>query len=134
MFTLSDLRKLTEAKQIGTVYHYTDMQNLHNMIHQKIPFKMTSNNGKTISTSRNRQLPVHNKHFSAANVRIALDGDKISEHHKISPIAGDAYNSPDIFDFTKNDNRIKRLSGEAEEAVIKHPFEMSKYIKHIIHR
>ena len=73
---------------------------------------------------------MHNKHFGGCGARIALDGDKISEHHKIRPVAGMEYDPPDVFDI-KNQNRIKRSSGEAEEAIVKHPLNLRKYIKHI---
>ena len=123
-----------EAKQVGTIYHYTDLESLHKMVHQNDPFVMRSYNGETISTSRNSNLPItggHNKHFAKSGVRIALDGDKISEHHKVRPVAGLIDNEPDVLNHKHNDHRVKRSSGEAEESIMKHPFDMKKYIKHI---
>lgn len=127
---MKTLKQLREAKQVGTIYHYTTVASLHNMLHSDEPFKMESRNSETISASRNPQLPVHNKNFSSCHVRIALDGDKISEHHKVKPVAGLADNSKNVFDLS-HINRVKRESGEHEEAILHHPFNMKNYIKHI---
>lgn len=123
---------ISEAKQVGTLYHFTSVDRLHQMIHQDEPFNLESLNRETISTTRNPQLPVHNAQFRPCNVRIALDGDKISEHHKIKPIAGVSDDSGDVFNHKHNEkHRVKRDSGEAEEAIVKHPLNIKKYIKHI---
>ncbi len=125
---------ISEAKQVGTVYHYTDLESLHKLINQDVPFRMYSKNNETISTTRNSNLHLtggYNKHFSKSGVRIALDGDKISEHHKIKPVAGLIDNEPDVLNHKHNEYRVSRNSGEAEESIMKHPFDMKKYIKHI---
>lgn len=123
---------ITEAKHVGTIYHYTTIEKLHDIIHQDKPFEMGSHNGETISATRNPQLSLHNKTFKNHNVRITLDGDKISEHHKVRPIAGLTDNEGDVENHKHNDKyRVKRDSGEAEEAIIKHPLNIHRYIKHI---
>jgi hypothetical protein len=130
MTTLKALRDIVEAKQVGTLYHYTKHDNLRRMLDSKHPFKMASMNGETISTSRNPQLPMHDGDFRYHNVRISLDGDKISEHHKVKPVAGLKDNSGDIFNH-KHSDRVKRSSGEAEESIVHHPFDMKPFIKHV---
>jgi len=132
---MKTLKQIREAKQVGTIYHYTTIEKLHDMIHQDHPFTMHSHNGETISASRNSNLPMqggYNKSFSEHGVRIALDGDKISEHHKVKPVAGLTDNESDVMNHKHNDKyRVKRSSGEAEEAIFKQPLNIHKYIKHI---
>lgn len=127
---MTTLKRLREAKQVGTLYHFTTIANLHHIIHQDYPFDVRSKNGETISATRNPHLPMFNKHFKSCDVRIALDGDKISERHKIKPIAGLANDDKYVFN-NGNKNRIKRSSGEAEETILHHPLNLKPYIKHI---
>ena len=138
MTTLKELKlSLVEAKKVGTIYHFTTLDNLHKIIHQDKPFDMLSKNGQTISTTRNSNLPINGNNkignnFKEHDVRIALDGDKISEHHKIRPVLGLKDNEADVLNHKHNDKyRVKRGSGEAEEAIFKHPFNIKPYIKHI---
>lgn len=129
---MKTLKQMKEAKQVGTIYHFTTIERLHDMIHQEHPFELKSHNESTISTTRNPQLPIHNKTFKDHGVRIALDGDKISEHHKVRPVAGLTDNAPDVLNHKHNDGyRVKRSSGEHEEAILHHPFNIKPYIKHI---
>ncbi len=123
--------EIQEAKQVGTVYHFTKLENLHKMLHQSEPFKLESHNGETISTTRNPSLNKHNRQFAKHGVRITLDGDKISENHKIKPLAGLIDNEDNVFHHFHNPYRVKRSSGEHEEAILKHPFNIKPYIKHV---
>lgn len=121
---------IEEAKQVGTIYHFTTLPSLYHMIHQVEPFKMESSNGETISATRHPALHI-NKHFSDCRVRISLDGDKLSENHKIRPVAGFSYNQSGVTDVNSPHPRISRHSGEAEEAILTYPLNIRKYIKHI---
>jgi hypothetical protein len=132
MPTLRELKRLMEAKQVGTIYHYTTVKNLHDMINSDHPFVVGSHNKQTISTTRNPNLHKANPTFNTRGVRIALDGDKISQNHKVKPVAGLTDNEGDVLNHKHNDKfRVKRSSGEAEEAIMHHPFNMKPFIKHV---
>ena len=121
-----------EAKQVGDIYHFTRLDSLHNMMNQESPFHLKSHNEETISATRNPILPVLNKDFRDHEVRITIDGDKLSNHHKISPLAGLVDNEKDVLNHKHNlGYRVSRHSNEAEEAILKHPLDLRPYIKHI---
>ena len=128
-------KQLRESKAVGTLFHYTKFENLSSMLHDEDPLVLKSHNETSISTSRNSNLPIsggHNDQFKHHDVRIDLDGDKISQHHKIRAIAGLTDNEKDLFSLRHNDKfRVNRKSGEAEEAILKHPIDIKPFIKHI---
>jgi hypothetical protein len=77
---------ISEAKQVGDVYHFTKQHNLESILDSG---KLHSHSGH-ISATRNHNLPMDmnqkNGDFSfdkGYNVRLTLDGNKISEHHKV---------------------------------------------------
>ncbi len=133
---------MNEAKQVGTIYHFTTLENLLLLTdkHRQQTFglelmEFVSYNGH-LSTTRNFAFGdmIHNwpdpkKYF----VRIAFDGDSISNEFKIKPIAGYIDNDNDIFNHKKNYKRVPRTSGEAEEAILSKlkRFNLLKYIKQI---
>lgn len=121
-----------EAKRVGDIYHFTRLDSLHHMMHQEHPFQLQSHNNETISATRNPILPVLNKDFRDHEVRITINGDKLSTKHKVKPLAGLVDNEKDVFNHKHNDGyRVKRSSGEAEEAILKQPLDLKPYIKHI---
>jgi hypothetical protein len=68
--------KLFEGKQVGILYHWTDLQSLINILRDD---KMLSWRGY-ISFSRNKNLEFENK-----PCKIIFDGDKMSNHFKFKP-------------------------------------------------
>jgi hypothetical protein len=97
MIKLLDLLKeqiqkpLNEAKQIGSLYHFTYRESISRIFNQGIRF--TSDNSELpkykdkfyISTTRDysgRKFAKDSEYV----VRITLDGSKISEHYSIEPI------------------------------------------------
>lgn len=89
-----------------------------------------------ISTTRNfafgdmiHNWPSPKKYF----VRIAFDGDKLSNKFKIKPIAGYIDNDSDIFNHSKNNKRVNRSEGEAEEVIMSKlkKFNLLSFIKQI---
>ena len=120
-----------EAKQVGTIFHFTTLSNLDKILKTDPPFLMSSQNGETLSASRNSSLNLTNIHFKECNVVIYLDGDKLSEHHKIRPVAGFAGNQRGVLDIRTPHSRVIRDKGEAEEAILTLPINIRKYIKHI---
>lgn len=131
-YTVKNLLELNEAKQVGTIYHFTTIDGLKHMMKQSNQFELYSRNEENISLTRNPQLGVipPNANFKHCDVRIALDGDKISQNHKIKPLLGLATDDKNVFDH-QHTNRVKRHSGEAEEVVLHHPFNIKPFIKHI---
>ena len=122
---------MVEAKQVGNVFHFTTLPLLNDIINQPDPFLISkSKNNETFSVTRNHRLN-QNPHFIECNVIIILDGDKISEHYKIRPVAGFAGEQSGVLDIHSPYSRVERSRGEAEEAIIEHPINIKKYIKHI---
>jgi len=85
------LKEITEAKQVGDLYHFTYLNHISKIFNQGIRFSPDNTglpeykNKFYISTTRD-----HTGHKfikgSEFVVRITLDGDKISEHYSIEPI------------------------------------------------
>lgn len=125
------------AKQVGNVYHFTRQQNLESILDSG---KLVSRSGH-ISVTRNYNLPhdfnqvKHNldlSHTKGYNIRLTLDGNKISEHHKIKPLAGVTAELDDAHDTTKYRNsRVSRHEHEAEEAIHTKSLHVLPHIKHI---
>lgn len=135
---ISFLDFITEAKQVGNLYHFTTIKNLHSMLDSEEQFHMKSHNGG-ISTTRNYQLSTdhgqeqhkelhHSKGYVA---RLTLDGDKISQHHKVKPVRGLTFNDPDVFNHEYNDSRVSRHEHENEESICSSRFKAKKYIKRV---
>ena len=124
-----------EAKQVGTIYHFTTINALKALLNKDELSKfgcdiLTFYSHNTyFSTTRNYALStdMYNNDFPLAkyNVRIAIDGTKLSNKYKIKPIAGYILNDKDIFNHSKNFGRVKRSVGEYEEVVC--PLKTNKY-------
>lgn len=127
---------LGESKQIGNLYHFTSLDNFKDIANanslenvrsnalEKIRLAGRSSRGNynksqidvsakdrfSISTTRNKLFYTHSPLISGTpQVRIVLDGNKISEHFKIVP-----FNY-----FVSNLNRIKNPQyNESEELII----------------
>jgi hypothetical protein len=90
--------QLNEGKQVGKIYHFTRKDSLKNILNSNKllgSFQYELNNGKEIwgiSTTRNKNL-----FYDNTDVRITLDGDKISDNYQIIPrdYWGGEYNIPD---------------------------------------
>jgi hypothetical protein len=77
---------LKEGKQVGILYHWTKLKNLHNIITTNRINPGHTGHGEFdyISTTRSKDK----EQFGIADdseVAIVLDGDKISNHYKIKP-------------------------------------------------
>lgn len=78
------MKIIEESKQVGILYHCTDVRGLYNIINSN-KLKATGNNrDKAISFSRSKNAK------SNCVVRIYIDGDKLSNNIKIYP-----YQDPD---------------------------------------
>ena len=88
--SFKDFITISEGKKVGTLYHFTRLSSLLNMLPN---FDLKSYQ-EYISFTRNYNLihPKHNNSFSLdyeigdkRNVRIVIDGDKLSNKYKIKP-------------------------------------------------
>lgn len=68
---------LKEAKQVGTLYHATDLDGLKGIINTN---SLTSERYNGISFSRNKNTWYANNPFT-----LVFDGDKLSQNHKTYP-------------------------------------------------
>lgn len=135
------LKEITEGKQVGTLYHYTDIKHndvqvLYNIIKQNT--LIPSKGSDTVSLTRSK-----NQDFVLAQERsvIVLDGDKLSNNYKITPYHDIGWNY-DIQDVEPEDrdekippiDRFQRDFFEDEqEETIKGPIKnLSKYIIKVI--
>lgn len=87
MIKLVDLLKeITEAKQVGDLYHFTPLSNLRNILSTRLLYP---NDEKAISTSVRPNMSTRGfQDMQARSIaRIMLDGDKISNKYKIRPFA-----------------------------------------------
>jgi hypothetical protein len=91
MIKLVDLLKeITEAKQVGNLYHFTPLSNLKKILENRVLF---TNEDNQVSTTRHADMnlePLYgsNKRGMLNNLaRIMLDGDKISTKYKIRPFS-----------------------------------------------
>ena len=123
-----------EAKQVGTLYHLTTTANLHSILSHGT---MYSHNGK-ISMTRNHSLSTDPgqiqgdlHHSKGYTVRMAFDGDSVSEHHKITPVKGLTFNSPDTLNHEYNAHRVSRHEHENEESVNSRAFKFKSHLKRI---
>lgn len=117
---------LQEAKQVGTIYHFTRPHNIAHLLNKTKQaeyglevLEFISMNGN-FSTTRNSSMTSDFTHpvLNAKNgyiVRIALNGDKLSNKYKIKPIRGLDDNSFDVFGAGI---RVPLNWGENEEVVL----------------
>jgi hypothetical protein len=104
-------RLLKEAKQVGTLYHFTSFDSLKNIL-QSNTIKGSWGNedvkGKYVSTTRDKNLWKTDPNLGAEELQVALvlDGDKLSNKYKIRPYAYEPYRVLD------------RSGAEAEELIM----------------
>lgn len=105
---------LNEAKQVGTIYHFTTYDKSLSIILNQ---QMTSK--EYISFTRNYDLKdAYSNDVNWGDVRITIDGNKLSNKYKIEP-------------FLDTKNSIKRNKGENEERIIKKSINIKGMIKQI---
>lgn len=137
-----DYTILDEGKKVGIIYHFTKKNNIKLLINppdewKADVFEFISMNG-VISTTRNHNASdnIINKttdlDLCTYNIRIAFDGDAISNKYKIRPLAGLKNNDTDVFNQHKNDNRVLRSSAEAEEAIYSNKYKTFKLQEYIM--
>lgn len=106
------LQLLKEAKQVGILYHFTSPESALEILSSN----QLKSEGNSISFTRNKKYLYepgsHGKKLQL--VRIAIDGDRLSENYKISPFQ----------------NPYNKAGDEAEERIvnIRRVADIKKYI------
>jgi len=93
MIKLIDL--LNEGKQVGILYHYTSPDNMEDIKKNGIKFSSPQqeiSNMYYISATRKKQTSW--TEYSSYSLEIVLDGNKISERYKITPIQAMTFLDP----------------------------------------
>ena len=83
---------LTERKQVGTVYHFTDLYSSIKIVETDIlkSARVTKNiDGETVSTTRNKNFVNHRDgetlQISGGDIGFELDGNALSARYKVMP-------------------------------------------------
>lgn len=133
------IENLDEAKQLGTIYHFTSFKGIDNILSSNtfkgseisiLPLDNTQDRdvqslGKSgqeylkkgidkvyyLSTTRDKLLYVKNPKIKGSTVRIVLDGDKLSNKYKFNPFY---YYSDEMID----EPAPKHDQDESEERII----------------
>lgn len=104
------IKKLLEAKQVGTLYHYTNLEGIRGIA------KLNRLEGNYNRQSFTRRSDLLNKNWSVYNdVRITVDGDLLSERYKIKPT-----------------NQIYNRMEAEERIIIKQIDNFSMYVTEVI--
>lgn len=132
---------VTEAKQVGTLYHICSLSDLEYII----PNDTLSSSGmyynkllktdKAVSFTRDKNFHVDVPKVANSPIRVQLvvDGDKLSENHKVTPY-NDFYTGNELDSNVyapKSPYKIDPKYLEKEEAVIGPIKNFSKYLKSI---
>jgi 8-oxo-dGTP pyrophosphatase MutT (NUDIX family) len=120
--------EISEAKQRGTLYHYTPLHKLQKIVESNVlkakdtPIGQPGNAQfkKSVSLTRDKNFHTDYKMIGGLGARIILDGDKLSENYKIVP-----YNDPM---YSKKLHIDSYSSYEAEERIFEDIKSLDKYI------
>lgn len=116
MIKLVDLlNEITEGKQVGTLYHFTSIDNLKKIL--KSGTLIPSKERKYISFTRNKNLTTLDN--EKRDVKITIDGDKLSTKYKIIPYAQTSPETKfDDYLFKINPNIFQKSDPSFEAEVI----------------
>lgn len=80
---------LLEAKQRGTLYHYTGCANILNILMDDTlkaqPIQTRKKRIYGVSTTRDKHFQDTGRSVNGVSIRIELDGDKVTNNYKIVP-------------------------------------------------
>lgn len=138
---IDEWKYITESKKVGILYHFTKVEHFRLLSTlekflgdiQCEMFEFVSLNGH-LSTTRSfsiNSIPYFKLNTETHPIRIAFDGDKISQKFKIKPINGLGSNDREIFGLNLNHERVPHKS-ETEEVICplknQKSFKMLKYV------
>lgn len=127
-------RYIKEAKQVGLLYHFCALEDVAKYIAPTdtlspsgLFWNRRTRNTNTVSFSRNPNLRLNTLRSYDITVRFTVDGDKLSNNHKVMPYSAYGVSSPvlksayvsDLLDFDTD---------EMEEIVVGPIKEFHKYI------
>lgn len=127
-------RYIKEAKQVGLLYHFCALEDVSKYIAPTdtlspsgLFWNRRTRNTNTVSFSRNPNLRLNTLRSYDITVRFTVDGDKLSNNHKVMPYSAYGVSSPvlksayvsDLLDFDTD---------EMEEIVVGPIKEFHKYI------
>lgn len=114
-FLIENKKQLTESKQVGTLYHLTNLDGIEFIMkNNKLIRKLYDG----ISFTRNKMLNFYEGHPSGLYFKLIIDGDKLSDNYKIEP-----------FEYHSNNDDVD-FRNEAEEIIkVKEIRNIDKYIK-----
>ena len=77
------LKEITEGKQVGTLYHYTDKNNFYKILESN----QLKTLGRYISLTRNKNLHLNSPKLGGGGLHYCfeIDGDKLSTKYKLEP-------------------------------------------------
>lgn len=116
---------LTEAKQVGILYHNTSLESLEKILHSNL--LKTHWSGETMS--KTSISLTRDKNFSKrvgsvrSGARIVLDGNKLSEKYKLTQFNDNNYASKN-----PEGSKYNALPFEAEERLYKDITDLDKYV------
>lgn len=127
-------RYIKEAKQVGLLYHFCALKDVAKYIaptdtlsSSGLFWNRRTRNTNTVSFSRNPNLRLNTLRSYDITVRFTVDGDKLSNNHRVMPYSAYGVSSPvlksayvsDLLDFDTD---------EMEEIVVEPIKEFHKYI------
>lgn len=127
----SYIEYINESKQVGIIYHYTNLQNFFSIINDN-SLKSTGPdafNEHFISFTRNKNLHKNDNINTLYGMTISLiiDGDKLSNNYKIEPI-----------DYFSKNKKVQSFRGtnkypdeDEERAVSNKKFEIKPLLKYL---
>lgn len=117
MIKLVDL--LNEAKQVGTIYHFTSLNNLLPIL--KSGVLVSTKGRKYVSFTRNKNLT--NLGVENSQVRFTIDGDNLSNKYKLIPYTQTKPENPNDSYLFKSNPKIFSKSEPTFEAEVVIPIE-----------
>jgi hypothetical protein len=120
---------LKEAKQVGDIYHFTSIDNLANMLKEYKSVTLDDNYSSEagegyFSFTRNPNIPSLSDFQK--QVRLKLDGNKMSNKYKFEPYA-DTSSSEDYYKQGKNFESEERISAKKNPTI-----DLTPYIESVV--
>lgn len=123
------IQLLTERKQVGTIYHYTNLKNcisilkFNQMLSNQVLFKhQDGNRYDVISFTRNKNFhkaPYGRTIGADVECRLTIDGDRLSDKYKLRPYSESGFSRQRSQEY-ESEVRIQSLSSFAINNIIKY--------------
>ena len=115
---------LNEAKQVGVIYHYTELSSFFRILETNTLRGLISKYSKGISFTRNKNFhKSSNRYIMGIDVSFVVDGNKLSNNYKIVPFQ-DLLTKKDIID--------QKLKWEKEDEEVVTSKEIKNFLNYVI--